>query len=195
MFKILTAFEEYTIAIGGVVEGMALDIDAAKPAATIGGIGLKPAPIAREAARGHIITAEAVLDEAYDITKPIMALITNMLNSVILYPTLFDIRSPIKDARPLFSIPRPSTKPPPNRNMMFQSIAFSISFQFKIGRLAAAELLFISSSLLLFPLILINPTANIINKAGIDSGTLFAKLLNKINKMSFSSAFSFVLVL
>jgi hypothetical protein len=69
MFKMLTAFEEYTIAIGGVVEGMALDIDAAKPAAIIGGIGLKPAPIAREAARGHIITAEAVLDEAYDITN------------------------------------------------------------------------------------------------------------------------------
>jgi hypothetical protein len=42
MFKMLTAFEECTIAIGGVVEGMALDIDAAKPAAIIGGIGLKP---------------------------------------------------------------------------------------------------------------------------------------------------------
>lgn len=32
--------------------------------AIIGGIGLKPAPIARDAAIGHAITAEAVFDAA-----------------------------------------------------------------------------------------------------------------------------------
>jgi hypothetical protein len=64
MFKMLTALEEYIIAIGGVVEGIALDIDAPRPAAIIGGIGLNSAPIARDAAIGHAITAEAVFDAA-----------------------------------------------------------------------------------------------------------------------------------
>jgi hypothetical protein len=86
MFKMPTALEEYIIAIRGVVEGMALDIDAARPAAIIGGIGLNPAPAARDPAMGHIMTAEAVLDAAYDIIKPIIALIAkwhgmkNLLN-------------------------------------------------------------------------------------------------------------------
>ena len=64
IFRILTTLEEYIIAIGGAVEGIALDIDAPRPAAIIGGMGLNPAPIAREAAIGHAITAEAVLDAA-----------------------------------------------------------------------------------------------------------------------------------
>ena len=91
IFKILTNFEEYIIAIGGVVDGMALDIDAAKPAAIMGGMGLSPAPTAREAATGHIITAEAVFEAAYDITKPINALIAKILNSVSLVSVLWDI--------------------------------------------------------------------------------------------------------
>lgn len=86
-----TALEEYIIAIGGVVEGMALDIDAARPAAIIGGIGLNPAPAARDPAMGHIITAEAVLDTAYDIIKPIIALIAKILDSVKLASALDDI--------------------------------------------------------------------------------------------------------
>lgn len=82
IFKILTNLDEYIIAIGGVVDGMALDIEAAKAAAIMGGMGLNPAPTARDAATGHIITAEAVLEAAYDITKPIIALIAKILNSV-----------------------------------------------------------------------------------------------------------------
>jgi len=64
MFKILTALEEYIIAIGRVVEGIALDIDAPRLAAIIGEIGLNPAHIASDAAIGHAITAEAVFDAA-----------------------------------------------------------------------------------------------------------------------------------
>jgi hypothetical protein len=52
------------IAIGGVVDGIALEIEHANPAASTGGIGLTPTPIARAAAMGHVITAEAVLDAA-----------------------------------------------------------------------------------------------------------------------------------
>jgi hypothetical protein len=46
------------------VEGIELEIEEAKAAAIIGGIGFNPAPIASVAARGHVITAEAVLDAA-----------------------------------------------------------------------------------------------------------------------------------
>ena len=48
--------------MGGVVEGIAVDMEHARPAAIIGGIGLTPAPIAMVAAIGHVITADAVLD-------------------------------------------------------------------------------------------------------------------------------------
>ncbi len=58
IFKILTNLDEYIIAIGGVVDGMALDIEAANAAAIMGGMGLNPAPTARDAATGHITTAE-----------------------------------------------------------------------------------------------------------------------------------------
>ena len=40
------------------MEGIELEIEEAKAAVIIGGIGFNPAPIAR----GHVITAEAVLD-------------------------------------------------------------------------------------------------------------------------------------
>lgn len=129
----LTAFEEYIIAIGGVDEGIALDMDAARPAAIIGGMGLNPAPTANEAAMGHMITAEAVFDAVYDNIKLIIALIAKILHAEILDPALCAIKLPIKDARPLCSIPSPNTKPPPNKNNIFQSIAFSISFQLNIG--------------------------------------------------------------
>jgi hypothetical protein len=56
MLEILTTLEEYTIAIGGVVEGITLETEHARPAAIIGGIGLTPAPIAKAAAIGQVIT-------------------------------------------------------------------------------------------------------------------------------------------
>ncbi len=133
IFRIVTAFEEYTIAIGGVVEGRALEIEAPSPAAIIDGMGLKPAPIARDAAIGHTITAEAVFDAAYDSKKAITALIANIPHSVESGPAFSEIRFPNRVARPLASIPRPSTKPPPKRNTIFQSIDFRISFQDNIG--------------------------------------------------------------
>jgi hypothetical protein len=40
ILEILTTLEEYIIAIGGVVEGIALETEHARPAAKIGGIGL-----------------------------------------------------------------------------------------------------------------------------------------------------------
>ena len=52
------------MAIGGVVEGIALDIEQASAAAIMGGIGSTPDPIARVAAMGQAITAEAVLEAA-----------------------------------------------------------------------------------------------------------------------------------
>jgi len=64
IFEILTFLEENIIAIGGVVEGIELDIEHASAAASIGGIGFRPAPIASVAARGQTITADAVLDAA-----------------------------------------------------------------------------------------------------------------------------------
>ena len=64
------------------MEGSALEIEAPSPAAIIDGMGLKPAPIARDAAIGHTITAEAVFDAAYDIRKAITALIVNIPHSV-----------------------------------------------------------------------------------------------------------------
>ena len=62
IFRILTVLDEYIIAIGGVVEGIALGMEHPSAAAIIGGIGFNPAPIARVAAIGQVITAEAVLD-------------------------------------------------------------------------------------------------------------------------------------
>ena len=64
MFEIFTFLDEYIIAIGGVVEGIELDIEHANAAASIGGIGFRPAPIASVAAKGQTITADAVLDAA-----------------------------------------------------------------------------------------------------------------------------------
>ena len=64
IFEILTFLEEYIIAIGGVVEGMELDMEHANPQTNIGGMGSKPAPIASVAPRGQTITADAVLDAA-----------------------------------------------------------------------------------------------------------------------------------
>lgn len=64
ILEILTTLEEYIIAIGGVVEGIALETEQARPAAIIGGIGLTPAPIAKAAAIGQVITADAVLEAA-----------------------------------------------------------------------------------------------------------------------------------
>src|SRR5918994_603276 len=64
ILEILTTLEEYIIAIGGVVEGIALETEQARPAAKIGGIGLTPAPIAKAAAIGQVITADAVLEAA-----------------------------------------------------------------------------------------------------------------------------------
>ena len=51
ILEILTFLEEYIIAIGGVVEGMELDIEHANAPARIGGMGSKPAPIASVAAK------------------------------------------------------------------------------------------------------------------------------------------------
>jgi hypothetical protein len=53
MFEIFTFLDEYIIAIGGVVEGIELDIEHANAAASIGGIGFSPAPIASVAAKGQ----------------------------------------------------------------------------------------------------------------------------------------------
>ena len=64
ILEILTTLEEYIIAIGGVVEGIALETEQARPAAKIGGIGLTLAPIAKAAAIGQVITADAVLEAA-----------------------------------------------------------------------------------------------------------------------------------
>jgi hypothetical protein len=64
ILEILTTLEEYIIAIGGVVEGIALETEHARPAAKIGGIGLTPAPIAKAAAIEQVITADAVLEAA-----------------------------------------------------------------------------------------------------------------------------------
>ena len=62
IFRILTVLDEYIIAIGGVVEGIALGMEHPRAAAIMGGIGFNPAPIARVAAMGQVMTAEAVLD-------------------------------------------------------------------------------------------------------------------------------------
>jgi hypothetical protein len=62
ILEILITFEEYTIAIGGIVEGSPLDMELARPAAIIGGIGFNPTLIVSEAAKGQVITAEAVLE-------------------------------------------------------------------------------------------------------------------------------------
>ena len=62
IFRILTVLDEYIIAIGGVVEGIALGIEHPRAAAIIGGTGFNPAPIARVAAIGQVMTAEVVLD-------------------------------------------------------------------------------------------------------------------------------------
>ena len=48
-----------------MVEGIALGIEHPRAAATIGGIGFNPTPIARVAAIGYVITAEAVLEAEY----------------------------------------------------------------------------------------------------------------------------------
>ena len=48
----------------GVVDGIALEIEHARPAAIIGGIGLTPEPIAKAAAIGQVINA-AVIEAAY----------------------------------------------------------------------------------------------------------------------------------
>jgi hypothetical protein len=50
--------------MGGVVDGIALEIEQARAAAIMGGMGLMPDPIARVAAMGHAITADAVLEAA-----------------------------------------------------------------------------------------------------------------------------------
>jgi hypothetical protein len=66
MLHIFTNPELYTIAIGGVVEGIALDIEQARPAPMIGGTTEAPDPEARaiDAAIGHAISAAAVFDAA-----------------------------------------------------------------------------------------------------------------------------------
>jgi hypothetical protein len=61
ILEILTALEEYTIAIGGVVDGIALEIEQARPAAITGGIGFTPAPIARAASRSSGVKGPSVL--------------------------------------------------------------------------------------------------------------------------------------
>ncbi len=66
ILEILTTLEEYIIAIGGVVGGIALETEHARPAAKIGGIGLTPAPIAKAAAIGQVITADAVLEAEHN---------------------------------------------------------------------------------------------------------------------------------
>lgn len=50
------------IAIGGVLEGMALDMDDANAADIIGRIGFKPASKARAVAIGQAIMADAVFE-------------------------------------------------------------------------------------------------------------------------------------
>ena len=65
ILEILITLEEYTIAMDGVVDGIALEIEHARPAAIIGGIGLTPEPIAKAAAIGQVIAAAAVLEPAY----------------------------------------------------------------------------------------------------------------------------------
>ena len=56
--------EPYTMAIGGVVAGKALEIELAMPAARIGGMGFTPAPNARLAATDVEIIAAAVFEAA-----------------------------------------------------------------------------------------------------------------------------------
>jgi hypothetical protein len=64
ILEILITLEEYTIAMDGDVDGIALEIEHARQAAVIGGIGLTPEPTAKAAAIGHVITAAAVLEAA-----------------------------------------------------------------------------------------------------------------------------------
>ena len=45
IWEILITLDEYTIATDGVVDGIALEIEHARPAAIIGGIGLTPEPM------------------------------------------------------------------------------------------------------------------------------------------------------
>ncbi|MDQ3837198.1 MAG: hypothetical protein M3270_09745 [Thermoproteota archaeon] len=65
ILKILIILEKYTIAMGGVVDEIALEIEHATPAAIIGGIRLTPAPIAKAVVSGQVITSDAALEAAY----------------------------------------------------------------------------------------------------------------------------------
>jgi hypothetical protein len=62
ILEILTILEEYTIAMDGVVEGMALEIEQARPAAITGGIGFTPAPIAKAAAATFRVTTADIIN-------------------------------------------------------------------------------------------------------------------------------------
>lgn len=62
IFHILIYPELYTIAIGGVVDGSALEIEHASAVAITGIIGFIPALLASVTAIGHAIHADAVLD-------------------------------------------------------------------------------------------------------------------------------------
>jgi hypothetical protein len=65
ILEILITLEEYTIAMDGDVDGIALEIEHARPSAIIGGIGLTPESVAKAAAIGQlVITAAAAVLEA-----------------------------------------------------------------------------------------------------------------------------------
>jgi hypothetical protein len=64
MLEILTTLKDYTIAIDGVVDGIAFEIEQARPTAIIGGGGFTPARIAKLAAIGQVITTDAVFESA-----------------------------------------------------------------------------------------------------------------------------------
>jgi hypothetical protein len=98
--------------MGGVVEGIALEMEHARAAPIIGGIADTPAPIAKVAAIGQDIRAAAVLLAAYVRTKPRRHETAKITNELGCPPR--DEASPFDNhsANPLDSRPRPSAMPP-----------------------------------------------------------------------------------
>src|SRR3990170_4678855 len=108
--------------MGGVVDGIALEIEQASAAATMGPTGLTPAPMARLTAIGVEIRAAAVFEAAYDSTNPRTALTAKIVHAFALGPRVAETPAASQSANPLRSRPTPRAIPPPNRNTTFQSI-------------------------------------------------------------------------
>lgn len=69
------------IAIGGVFDGSALEIEDEIAAAIIGGIGFIPLAIDRVPAIGQAINAVAVFEVAYDNINPKSKLVRKIVNT------------------------------------------------------------------------------------------------------------------